>query len=203
MVMLSDILPTGFECGVLNGKVAPGSAVAIVGAGPVGLAALLTAQLYSPAEIIMIDLDDNRLAMARTFGATQTINSTDGKAEETVKKLTDGKGVDTAIEAVGVPTTFELCQKLVGPGGIIANIGVHGKKVDLHLETLWSQNIAITTRLVDTVTTPMLLKTVLTGKIDPTRLITHRFKLDQILEAYDAFAHAAETKPLKIIIEND
>ncbi len=203
MVMLSDILPTGFECGVLNGKVAPGSVVAIVGAGPIGLATLLTAQLYSPAEIIMIDLDDNRLAMARTFGATQTINSADGKAAETVKTLTDGKGVDTAIEAVGVPATFELCQQLVGPGGIIANIGVHGQKVDLHLETLWSKNIAITTRLVDTVTTPMLLKTVLTGKIDPTVLVTHRFKLDQILEAYDAFMHAAETKVLKVIIEND
>ena len=126
----------------------------------------------------MIDLDDGRLGIARQFGATQTINSADGKAAETVKAL--GRGVDTAIEAVGVPATFLLCQDLVGPGGIIANIGVHGHKVDLHLELLWSQNIAITTRLVDTVTTPMLLKTVQSKKIDPTRLITHRFKLDQI-----------------------
>jgi alcohol dehydrogenase len=200
LVMLSDILPTGFECGVLNGKVAPGSTVAIVGAGPSGLATLLTAQFYSPAEIIMIDLDDNRLGLARQFGATRTINSADGKAAETVKKLTDGRGVDTAIEAVGIPGTFLLCQDLVAPGGIIANIGVHGSKVDLHLERLWSQNIAITTRLVDTVTTPMLLKTVQSKKIDPTRLITHRFKLDKILDAYDTFGRAADTHALKVII---
>jgi alcohol dehydrogenase len=201
MVMLSDILPTGFECGVLNGKVAPGSTVAIVGSGPIGIAALLTAQLYSPAEIIMIDLDDNRLAMAKKFGATHTINSKDGKAIERVKALTGGRGVDTAIEAVGVPATFELCQDLVDPGGVIANIGVHGRKVELHLERLWSQNIAITTRLVDAVTTPMLLKTVQSGKIDPTRLITHHFKLDQILDAYDTFGRAAQTKALKVIID--
>ncbi|MDR3476360.1 MAG: zinc-dependent alcohol dehydrogenase family protein [Devosia sp.] len=201
MVMLSDILPTGFECGVLNGKVAPGTTVAIVGSGPIGLAALLTAQLYSPAEIIMIDLDDNRLAMARTFGATQTVNSADGKTVAAVKALTGGRGVDTAIEAVGVPATFQLCQDIVGAGGVIANIGVHGQKVELHLELLWSRNIAITTRLVDAVTTPMLLKTVQSGKIDPTRLITHRFKLGQILDAYDTFGRAAETKALKVIIE--
>ena len=201
MVMLSDILPTGFECGVLNGKVSPGSTVAIVGAGPIGLAALLTAQLYSPAEIIMIDLDDNRLALAMTFGATRTINSADGKAAEKVKALTCGKGVDTAIEAAGIPATFDLCEQIVDPGGVIANIGVHGQKVDLHLETLWSQNITITTRLVDAVTTPMLLKTVQSGKIDPTRLITHHFKLDQILDAYDTFGRAAETKALKVIID--
>ncbi len=200
MVMLSDILPTGFECGVLNGKVAPGSTVAIVGAGPIGLAALLTAQFYSPAEIIMIDLDDNRLGLARQFGATQTINSADGKAVDTVKALTGGRGVDVAIEAVGVPATFVLCEDLVAPGGVIANIGVHGAKVDLHLERLWSQNISITTRLVDTVTTPMLLKTVQSRKIDPTRLITHHFKLDQILDAYDTFGRAADTHALKVII---
>ena len=198
--MLSDILPTGFECGVLNGKVAPGASVAIVGAGPIGLAALLTAQLYSPAQIIMIDLDDNRLDVARRFGATQTINSSAVDAADQVLKLTGGRGVDTAIEAVGVPVTFELCESLVAPGGVIANIGVHGKPAQLHLETLWSRNIAITTRLVDTSTTPMLMKTVQSGKIDPTRLITHRFALDQILEAYDAFGRAAETKALKVII---
>ncbi len=200
LVMLSDILPTGFECGVLNGKVAPGSTVAIVGAGPIGLATLLTAQLYSPAQIIVIDLDDNRLAVAQRFGATQTINSKDGNAAEKVKTLTAGIGVDAAIEAVGIPATFLLCQELVAPGGIIANIGVHGQKADLHLERLWSQNIAITTRLVDTVSTPMLLKTVQSNKIDPTRLITHRFALDQILDAYDTFARAAETHALKVII---
>lgn len=200
MVMLSDILPTGFECGVLNGKVSPGASVAIVGAGPIGLAALLTAQLYSPAEIIMIDLDDGRLDVARRFGATQAINSRDGKAAEAVSALTGGRGVDAAIEAVGVPATFELCQDLVAPGGVIANIGVHGKPAELHLETLWSRNIAVTTRLVDTAATPLLLKTVRSGKIDPSRLVTHRFSLDQIMDAYDTFGRAAETKALKVII---
>ncbi len=201
LVMLSDILPTGFECGVLNGKVAPGSTVAIVGAGPIGLAALLTAQFYSPAEIIMIDLDDNRLAVAKRFGATATINSADGKALETVMKMTGKHGVDTAIEAVGIPVTFELCQKLVAAGGHIANIGVHGKKVDLHLEELWDHNISITTRLVDTATIPLLFKTVASKKIDPKLLITHRFKLDKILDAYETFGNAAKTKALKVIIE--
>ena len=201
LVMLSDILPTGFECGVLNGKVQPGSTVAIVGAGPIGLAALLTAQFFSPAEIIMIDLDDNRLEMAKRFGATAGVNSADGKAAETVLTMTGKRGVDTAIEAVGVPATFELCQRIVAAGGTIANIGVHGKKVDLHLESLWDRNISITTRLVDTVTIPMLLKTVGSRKIDPQRLITHRFTLDRILDAYETFGHAAETKALKVIIE--
>ena len=201
LVMLSDILPTGFECGVLNGKVAPGSTVAIVGAGPIGLAALLTAQLYSPAQIIMIDQDDNRLAVASRFGATHAINNTADDAASKVKALTGGLGVDTAIEAVGVSATFQICQEIIAPGGVIANIGVHGKKVELHLETLWSQNIAITTRLVDTVSTPMLLKSVQSKKIDPTQLITHHFKLDQIMAAYETFAHAADTKALKVIIE--
>ena len=201
LVMLSDILPTSFECGVLNGKVEPGSTVAIVGSGPIGLAALLTAQFYSPAKIIMIDLDDNRLEVAKTFGATSTINSSDGKAAEVVMKMTGKRGVDTAIEAVGIPVTFELCEKIVTAGGHIANIGVHGKKVDLHLESLWDRNIAITTRLVDTVTIPMLFKTVASRKIDPKQLITHRFKLDKILDAYETFGHAAETKALKVIIE--
>jgi alcohol dehydrogenase len=201
LVMLSDILPTGFECGVLNGKVQPGSTVAIVGAGPIGLAALLTAQFYTPAEIIMIDLDDGRLDIAKRLGATATINSTDGKAAEAVMKLTAQRGVDTAIEAVGIPATFELCEKLVAAGGILANIGVHGIKVDLHLESLWDRNIAITTRLVDTVSTPMLLKTYCSHKIDPSLLITHRFKLDHILDAYETFSHATETHALKVIIE--
>ena len=201
LVMLSDILPTGFECGVLNGKVQPGSTVAIVGSGPIGLAALLTAQFYSPAEIIMIDLDDNRLEIARRFGATAVINSTDGKAVATVMKMTGDRGVDTAIEAVGIPTTFELCEKVIAPGGIIANIGVHGTKVDLHLENLWDRNITITTRLVDTVSTPMLLNSLRSHKIDPKLLITHRFKLDRIIDAYETFAHAADTHALKVMIE--
>jgi alcohol dehydrogenase len=201
LVMLSDILPTGFECGVLNGKVAPGNTVAIVGSGPIGLAALLTAQFYSPAEIIMIDLDDNRLEVAKRFGATSTINSTDGHAVDTLMRLTDKRGVDTAIEAVGIPATFELCTKIIAPGGTIANIGVHGTKVDLHLENLWDRNISITTRLVDTVSTPMLLNTLRSHKIDPKRLITHRFKLERILDAYETFGHAANTRALKVIIE--
>jgi alcohol dehydrogenase len=200
LVMLSDILPTGFECGVLNGKVAPGSIVAIVGAGPIGLATLLTAQFYSPAEIIMIDLDDNRLDIAKRFGATATINSTAGTAAETVMKMTGGRGVDAAIEAVGIPPTFELCQRIIAPGGVIANIGVHGTKVDLHLEMLWDRNISITTRLVDTVSTPMLLDVLRSKKLDPKVLITHRFKLDQILEAYETFANASKTRALKVII---
>jgi alcohol dehydrogenase len=200
IVMLSDILPTGFECGVLNGKVGPGSTVAIVGAGPIGLAALLTARFYSPAQIVMIDLDSRRLATALEFGATDIMNSGDGRAAQRAKALTGGRGFDTVIEAVGVPATFELCQELVAPGGIIANIGVHGKKVDLHLETLWSANIAITTRLVDTVSTPMLLRTVEAKTIDPLRLITHRFTLDNILDAYDTFGSAADTGALKVLI---
>ena len=201
LVMLSDILPTGFECGVLNGKVEPGSTVAIVGTGPIGLAALLTAQFYSPAAIIMVDLDDNRLEVARRFGATHTINSADGKAVEKIMALTAGRGVDTAIEAVGVPATFVLCQDIVAAGGVIANVGVHGIKADLHLERLWAHNITITTRLVDTITTPMLLKTVQSKKIDPKLLITHRFKFGQILEAYEVFGNAASTRALKVIIE--
>ena len=201
LVMLSDILPTGFECGVLNGKVQPGDIVAIVGAGPIGLATMLTAQFYSPAEIIMIDLDDSRLDMARRFGATATVNSTDGNAAETVMKMTGGRGVDTAIEAVGIPATFELCEQIVAPGGTIANIGVHGTKVALHLERLWDRNITITTRLVDTVSTPMLLNLLRSRKLDPKLLITHRFKLDRILDAYETFAHAANTRALKVIIE--
>jgi alcohol dehydrogenase len=200
LVMLSDILPTGFECGVLNGKVAPGSAVAIVGAGPVGLAALLTAQFYSPAEIFMVDIDDNRLAVAKRFGATKTLNSGTAKVAEEIKAMTDGRGVDTAIEAVGVPATFVLCEDIVAPGGTIANVGVHGTKVDLHLETLWAANISITTRLVDTVTTPMLLKTVQSGKLNPKVLITHRFTLAQLTDAYETFGRAAETKALKVLI---
>ena len=202
LVMLSDILPTGFECGVLNGKVKPGDSVAIVGAGPIGLAVLLTAQFYTPAVIIMIDQDDNRLKTALTLGATHTINSATENATERVMKITGGKGVDTAIEAVGIPATFELCEAIIGAGGHIANIGVHGKSVTLHLETLWSRNITITTRLVDTVTTPMLFKNVLAHKLDPRKLITHRFKLEEIVKAYDTFGNAAKEKALKVILSS-
>lgn len=202
LVMLSDILPTGFECGVLNGKVRPGSTVAIVGSGPIGLAALLTAQFYSPARIIMIDIDSKRLALAKKFGATDIINSSDGIAAVLLMQLTKNMGVDTAIEAVGIPATFELCQQIIAPGGTIANIGVHGKKVDLHLESLWSRNITITTRLVDTVSTPMLIEVLRSNKLDAKRLITHRFKFDKIIDAYQTFGDAANTGALKVIIEN-
>ncbi len=201
LVMLSDILPTGFECGVLNGKVEPGSTVAIVGAGPIGLAALLTAQFYSPARLMMIDRDTNRLEVARRFGATDCIDIGAVDPEATVMKVTEGVGADCVIEAVGVPASFELCEAIVAPGGTIANIGVHGVKADLHLEKLWDRNIAITTRLVDTVSTPMLLKTVRSGKLDPKPLITHRFKLEKIGSAYETFGHAADSHALKVLIE--
>ena len=201
LVMLSDILPTGFECGVLNGRVQAGASVAIVGAGPIGLAALLTAQFFAPAQIIVIDLDDNRLEFAARFGASACINSADGKAGAAVMKLTAGRGVDTAIEAVGIPATFELCQAIIGAGGTIANVGVHGVKVDLHLEQLWNRNITITTRLVDTACTPMLLSTVAARRLNPSLLISHRFKFEQMLEAYETFGQAAKTHALKVLIE--
>jgi len=203
LVMLSDILPTGFECGVLNGKVQPGNTVAIVGSGPIGLASLLTAQFYSPSEIIMIDTDDNRLAVAKKFGATKIINNSKEQTAIKVKEYTNGKGADTVIEAVGIPATFELCQLLVAPGGTIANIGVHGTPAVLHLEALWAHNITITTRLVDTVTTPMLLKTIHSKKLNSKQLITHHFKLSDIIAAYDTFQNAAKENALKVILIND
>lgn len=203
LVMLSDILPTGYECGVLNGQIKPGDTVAIVGAGPIGLAALLTAGFYAPSEIIMIDPDDNRLEVAKKMGASHTINNMKEMAVEKVLSLTGGKGVDTVIEAVGIPETFELCQLLVAAGGKIANVGVHGKSVNLHLENLWAKNITITTRLVDTVSTPMLMKTVQSGKLNSKQLITHRFQLSEIIRAYDCFANAAREKTLKVLLSND
>jgi alcohol dehydrogenase len=202
MVMLSDILPTGYECGVLNGAVKPGDTVAIVGAGPVGLAALLTTQFYAPANLVVIDLDDNRLAVAKQFGATAVVNSADGKAAEKIMAMTGGKGVDVAIEAVGIAATFGLCQDIIGAGGHIANIGVHGAGVTLHLEKLWSQNITITTRLVDAVTTPLLLKTVMAGKLKPKQLVTHHYALKEVMKAYDTFGNAGKERALKVILTN-
>ena len=200
-VMLSDILPTGFECGVLNGQVKPGDTIAIVGAGPVGLAALMTAQFYSPAAIFSIDLDDNRLKVAKSFGATALINSADGSAVQRVMELTHGEGVDVAIEAVGLPATFDICQGIIGAGGHLANIGVHGKPVLLHMEKLWDRNATLTTRLVDTVTTPMLIKAVQSGNLQPGKLVTHRFALDDILKAYDTFGNAAKHNALKVALK--
>jgi alcohol dehydrogenase len=202
VVMLSCILPTGLECGTLNGKVKPGDFVAIVGAGPVGIAALLTSQIYSPAEIVMIDLDDNRLDVARSFGATKVVNSSDGKAAERVMSLTKGAGVDVAIEAVGLSATFDICQTIIAPGGHIANVGVHGKSVELHLEKLWGSNITLTTSLVDAGTTPMLLRMVQSGRLDAKKLVSHRFLLSDIIKAYDTFGNAAKQHALKVVLKN-
>lgn len=200
LVMLSDILPTGFECGVINGTVKPGDSIAIVGAGPVGLAALLTAQLYSPAEIIVVDLDENRLEVAKSLGATQVVSSSDGAVVDKVMALTRQRGVDVVIEAVGIAATFAICQDIVAVGGHIANIGVHGKSVELNLDKLWHRNITITTRLVDAVTTPMLLQGVVSGRLAPLKLITHEFALDDMMKAYDTFAHAAKEKAIKVML---
>jgi alcohol dehydrogenase len=202
LVMLSDILPTGHEMGVINGCVKPGDTIAIVGAGPIGMSALLTAQFYSPAKIYMIDLDPNRLKLAMKLGATHTINSSEEDAIKQIMSETKD-GVDVAIEAVGAPVTFDICQQIVRPGGHVANIGVHGHSVELQIQDLWIRNITITMGLVNTNTTPMLLKTVVSGKIKPEELITHRFKLEEILEAYEVFGHAAEEKALKIILTNN
>lgn len=180
----------------------PGDTVAIVGAGPIGIAVLLTAQFYSPASIIMIDLDNKRLAVAKQFGATTVINSADGHAAEHVMELTGGAGVDVAIEAVGTPVTFDICQAIVAVGGRLANVGVHGKAVELHMEKLWNRNISLTTRLVDTVTTPMLLKVVRSGKLQPGKLVTHRFASNDIMKAYDTFGNAAKEGALKVVLTN-
>lgn len=200
LVMLSDILPTGHEIGVLNGCVKPGDTIAIIGAGPIGMSVLLTAQFYSPAKVYMIDLDENRLKVAKKLGATDIINS---EKEDVAKRIAaeTKDGVDVAIEAVGIPATFDICQKIIRPGGHIANVGVHGKSVDLQLQNLWIQNITLTTGLVNTNTTPMLLKTVTSGKVDPNKLITHHFKLNEILHAYEIFGNAAKEKAMKVIIE--
>ncbi|RWR04942.1 zinc-dependent alcohol dehydrogenase family protein [Paenirhodobacter populi] len=200
LVMLSDIMPTGFEIGVLAGRVKPGDTMAIVGAGPIGMATLLTAQFYSPGRIIMIDTDPNRLEVARQFGATETLQVGVDDVIARIMEMTDGQGVDVAVEAVGVPATFDTCQKIVSAGGNIANVGVHGKPVELHIEELWIKNINISMGLVCTNTTPMLLKTLQSGKVDPARLITHRFSLDRILDAYEVFGNAAREKAMKVIL---
>ncbi len=202
LVMLSDILPTGHEIGVLYGAVKPGDTVAIIGAGPVGMGALLTAQFYSPAKIIMVDLDDGRLDMAKTFGATDLINSGSGDTIAQIMAHTKD-GVDVAIEAVGIPHTFDICQQIVRPGGHIANVGVHGTKVDLQIQDLWIKNITLTTGLVNTNTTPMLLKTVTSGKLQPEGLISHRFSFNNFMDAYEVFGNAARENAMKVIISND
>ncbi|SES14465.1 alcohol dehydrogenase [Lentzea xinjiangensis] len=198
-VVLADILPTAYEVGVLNGAIKPADTVVVVGAGPIGLAAIQTAQLYSPGHIIAVDLAAPRLEAAKRFGADITAATPD-EAERVVGELTGGLGADVAIEAVGVPDTFELCAKLVRPGGRVANVGVHGKPATLHLENLWIRNVTITTGLVDTVSTPTLLRTVKTGRIDGERFITHRFALDEMAEAYDTFDNAGDSGALKVVL---
>jgi alcohol dehydrogenase len=202
MLMLADILPTGYEVGVLNGKVEPGDVVAVVGAGPIGLAAILGAKLYSPSHIIAIDLADSRLDAAKQFGADLTINNGAHDAKAMILEMTDGLGADVAIEAVGVPATFELAAALVRPGGRVANIGVHGEPATLHLEELWIRNVTITTGLVDTYSTPTLIRLIQGGSINPSRLVTHTFEMDQFEEAYDVFGRAGETGALKVFISS-
>ena len=199
-ILLSDILPTGFEIGVQYGHVNPGDVVAVIGSGPVGLSAVMTARLYGPSKIIAIDLDDARLARANDFGATDTVNSGDPNWKDQVLALTDGLGVDVAIEAVGVPETFTMATVIVRPGGNVANIGVHGKSVDLALNELWIKNIDISMGLVNTNTLGMLLKLVAEHKLPAEKFVTHKFSFDQMLEAYDVFGHAAEHDALKVLI---
>ncbi len=199
-VMLSDILPTGFEIGVQYGRVKPGDTVVVVGAGPVGLAAIATAGLYGAASVIAIDLDEHRLQQAREFGATTSISSRASDWKEQVLALTDGLGADVAIEAVGIPETFEMAVELVRPGGNVANVGVHGRPVELHLENLWIQNINISMGLVNANTTPMLLKLVAQHRIPAEKFATHNFQLTEIVDAYDTFSRAAETKALKVVL---
>ena len=200
-IMLSDILPTGFEIGVRYGRVKPGDTVAVVGAGPVGLAAMMTAGLYGAARVIALDLDANRRDQALSFGATDSVDSGAADWREQVMAMTDGFGVDVAIEAVGIPATFDACTKIVRPGGTVANVGVHGAPVELALQDLWIMDLAITTGLVSTSTTPMLLKLVAQHKLAAERFGTHHFALDAMIDAYDTFGRAAETKALKVVIK--
>jgi alcohol dehydrogenase len=200
VIFLADILPTSFEVGVLAGRIEPGDTVAIVGAGPIGLAAAMTARLYTPGQIVVLDIADARLEQAKKFGADVTINNAQVDAVAAVMDLTDGLGADVAIEAVGVPATFELCTDLIRPGGRVANVGVHGHPATLHLERLWIRGVTITTGLVDTSTTPKLLRLIASGRLDPTPFATHRFELDEMTEAYDTFADAASTNALKVVL---
>ncbi|MEU2266709.1 zinc-dependent alcohol dehydrogenase family protein [Streptomyces olindensis] len=198
-VLFADIFPTAYEVGVINGGVRPGDTVAVVGAGPIGLAVIRTARLYSPERIIAVDLADSRLEAARRFGADAVVPVRD-EPEQLVADLTDGIGADVAIEAVGVPESFEMCTRMVRPGGRVANVGVHGKPATLHLEDLWIKNVTITTGLVDTSSTPTLLRMAASGRVPTSELVTHAFALDQMEEAYEVFAHAADTGALKVVL---
>jgi alcohol dehydrogenase len=200
LLMLADILPTGYEVGVLNGQVSPGDVVAIVGAGPIGLAAIVGARLFSPAHVVAIDKADARLEAAKQFGADVTVNNDREDPGEVVAGLTGGLGADVAVEAVGVPATFELAATLIRPGGRVANVGVHGEPATLHLEDLWIRDVTITTGLVDTYSTPTLLKLIAAHQLDAQRFITHHFSLGEMMDAYDVFARAADTGALKVVI---
>ncbi|MFS2087361.1 zinc-dependent alcohol dehydrogenase family protein [Paenarthrobacter nicotinovorans] len=202
-VMLSDILPTAFEIGVLDGRVAPGDIIAVVGAGPIGLAAMATAGLCGASTIIAIDPNDSRLARAADFGATHTVNPGNPQWASDVLALTDGAGVDVAMEAVGLPETFEMALRLVRPGGSVANIGVHGKPVELPLQDLWIRNINISMGLVNTNTTPMLLRLVAQHKLPADKFATHHFPLDGFMDAYDTFSRATETEALKVVLSRN
>jgi alcohol dehydrogenase len=199
-ILLSDIFPTGFEMGVQYGAVKPGDTVAVVGAGPVGLAVMATAGLYGAAQVVAIDLDDNRIATAQTLGATHGVNSGAADWKDQVMALTDGYGVDVAVEAVGIPATFRMCTDMVRPGGHVANVGVHGHPVELPIQDLWIANLTITMGLVNTTTLAMLLKLARQGKLPVEKFVTHRFGFDQVLDAYDTFGDAAATKALKVAI---
>lgn len=200
VLMLADIGPTGYEVGVLNGRVSPGDVVAVVGSGPIGLSAIMGAKLYSPSHVIAIDLADSRLDAAKQFGADVVVNSAREDASDVVRSLSDGLGADVAIEAVGVPSTFELCTDLIRPGGTVANIGVHGQPATMHLEKLWIRNVTVRTGLVDTSSTPTLLRLVAAGQLDMGRFITHRFDMSQFMDAYDVFGNAAATQALKVVV---
>ena len=201
VLMLADILPTGYEVGVLNGGVRPGDTVAVVGSGPIGLAAIMGAKLFSPAHVVAIDLADSRLEAAKRFGADVVVNASKEDAVAVVKELTGGLGADTAIEAVGVPASFEQCAELIRPGGRVANVGVHGAPASLHLEDLWIKNVTITTGLVDTYSTPTLLRLVTSRQLESAKFVTHHFTLEQFMEAYDVFARAADTSALKVVLQ--
>jgi alcohol dehydrogenase len=200
LLMLSDILPTGYEVGVLNGRVSPGDVVAVVGAGPIGLAAIAAARLYSPAHVVAIDKADARLEAAKQFGADVTVNNDRQDPHEVIASLTDDLGADVAVEAVGVPATFELAAALIRPGGRVANIGVHGEPATLHLEDLWTRDVTVTTGLVDTYSTPTLLKLIVARQVDAQRFVTHHFRLDEMMDAYDTFARAGDTGALKVVM---
>jgi alcohol dehydrogenase len=185
VLFLTDILATRYEVGVLNGQVRPGDPVVIVGAGPVGLSATLTAQLFSPRNIVVVNRVANRRDIALKLGATHAVD--EHEVHDVVNQLTDGLGADVTIEAVGFLDAFELTADLVRSGGHIANIGVHEGPATLHLEKLWAKQVTITTGIPSGLTIPQLMNSISTGALDATAMITHRLPLDDTEEGYDIF----------------